>query len=257
MTRKLTIAGAFLLMVGLLATFGNADDVPTPTAPAPASIQVSQTGSPIILAEKESVTAPEVVAEDTTSVLRVTAPETDLLLPESVGSDSALTEIAPEEPMLFAPPTELEFSTSPDTPDAFVPTEASNTDAFPVSSGTEIEAPQANAPIVTPDSEGLEFQVFSDQGSVLPTPTTDDVVPTFDSQEATINAGMQKINVQAPAVTVSSQGPTVVRVGETGEYVITATNGGTSIAEDLFLVCLLYTSPSPRDQRGSSMAASA
>ena len=236
MTRKLTIAGAFLLMVGLLATFGNADDVPTTTAPAPASIQVSQTGSPIILAEKESVTAPEVMAEDTTSVLRVTAPETDLLLPESVGSDSALTEIAPEEPMLFAPPAELEFSTSPDTPDAFVPTEASNTDAFPVSSGTEIEAPQANAPIVTPDSEGLEFQVFSDQGSVLPTPTTDDVVPTFDSQEATINAGMQKTTVQAPAVTVSSQGPTVVRVGETGEYVITATNGGTSIAEDLFLV---------------------
>ena len=62
MTRKLTIAGAFLLMVGLLATFGNADDVPTTTAPAPASIQVSQTGSPIILAEKESTPAAEVVA---------------------------------------------------------------------------------------------------------------------------------------------------------------------------------------------------
>ena len=110
MTRKLTIAGAFLLMVGLLATFGNADDVPTTTAPTPPQIQVSQTESPIILAEKEAAAAAEVVVEETTSVLTVTTPDTaaELLLPESVGSDSGLTEVVPEEPMLFTPPTELE-----------------------------------------------------------------------------------------------------------------------------------------------------
>lgn len=238
MTRKLTIAGAFLLMVGLLATFGNADDVPTTTAPTPPQIQVSQTGSPIILAEKEAGAAAEVVVEETTSVLTVTTPDTaaELLLPESVGSDSGLTEVVPEEPMLFTPPTELEVGTSTDTPDIFVPAEASTTDAFPVSSGTDIEAPQTNAPVVAPDSEGLEFQVFSNEGRILSAPATDDVVPTFDGEEATVNGGIQKINVQAPAVTVSSQGPTVVRVGETGEYVITATNNGTAIAEDLFLV---------------------
>ena len=42
MTRKLTIAGVFLLMAGLLATFGNADDVLTSSESAPAEVQIPQ-----------------------------------------------------------------------------------------------------------------------------------------------------------------------------------------------------------------------
>ena len=44
MTRKLTISGAILVMVGLLATFGSADDVSS-SAPAPAET-VAETPAP-------------------------------------------------------------------------------------------------------------------------------------------------------------------------------------------------------------------
>ena len=69
MTRKLTISGAILVMVGLLATFGSADDVSS-SAPAPAEITIPQSAVPIVLTKKEQA-EPDVVEDETTSVLAV------------------------------------------------------------------------------------------------------------------------------------------------------------------------------------------
>lgn len=240
MTRKITIAGAFLLMAGLLATFGNADDVPTTSDAAPAEIQLPQSASPIILAEKDAPFSTE-ESQDTTSVLTVTPPDTELTLPEPQQPELTSSETSIQEPMLFDPPSELEVGTSTETPDAFIVDEPVSTDAFPVSSGTdlpdaELETPEPGAPIVTPESEGLEFQVFSDEGESLPVPRSTVPLSTPESTPVSLSDGIQTTVVQAPAISISSKGPNVIRAGEIGEFVITAINTGESLAEDLFLV---------------------
>ena len=103
MTRKLTIAGAFLLMAGLLATFGNADDVPTSSEAAPAEIQIPQSASPIILAEKAAPLSTE-VTDDPTSVLTVNTPDTELTIPETIAPELTTSAPLAQEPRLFALP---------------------------------------------------------------------------------------------------------------------------------------------------------
>jgi len=240
MTRKLTIAGAFLLMAGLLATFGNADDVLTSSESTPAEVQIPQSASPIILAEKDAPLSTG-VTEGTTSVLTVNTPDTELTIPETIEPELTASEPLTQEPMLFDPPSELEVGTSTETPDAFIVDEPVSKDAFPVSSGTELpdaelQTPQSGAPIVTPGSEGLEFQVFSDEGESLPVPRSTAPLPTFKNEPVSLSDGIQTTVVQAPAISISSEGPNVIRAGETGEFVITATNAGKSAAQDLFLV---------------------
>ena len=44
---------------------------------------------------------------------------------------------------------------------------------------------------------------------------------------------------------------------ETGDFVVTHGNGVVFMPDDIHSICLLYTSPSPRDQRGSRMPSSA
>ncbi|MBA62473.1 MAG: hypothetical protein CMJ76_08910 [Planctomycetaceae bacterium] len=242
MTRKLTIAGAFLLMVGLLATFGNADDVPATSAPAPAEIKIPHTASPIILTEKQdeaSVETAEVAVDDTSSVLTIANDDSEnqLLLTESDETDQVLTETVTEEPTLFDPPTQLEVGTSTEMNDAFIPDQSPTAaDTLPVSSGTEPKLPQTSAPIVTPDTQGLEFQVISDEGNALSSPPGDNTLPAFDIEQPVAADGIQTRIIQSPVISVSSAGPKVIRAGETGEYVITASNGGSSTVEDLFLV---------------------
>ncbi len=248
MTRKLTISGAFLVMVGLLVTFGNADDTPKSSAPAPAEIQLPQSAAPIVLAKKEtdeSLTASDDLAAETTSVLTVN--------PEDTAADPVVLDpvaVGETEPMLFDPPAELSVGESTES-DAFVVEETTTeNDEFPLVSGSAadsandvLESTQENVPIVAPDTEGLEFQVFSNDGSVLPTESTPALVPqqvpqfdSVDSGNTQISNGIQTTVVQAPQISITSQGPGVIRVGELGEYLITATNSGTTVAEDLFLV---------------------
>ena len=248
MTRKLTISGAFLVMVGLLVTFGNADDTPKSSAPAPAEIQLPQSAAPIVLAKKEtdeSLTASDDLAAETTSVLTVN--------PEDTAADPVVLDpvaVGETEPMLFDPPAELSVGESTES-DAFVVEETTTeNDEFPLVSGSAadsandvLESTQENVPIVAPDTEGLEFQVFSNDGSVLPTESAPALVPqqapqfdSVDSGNTQISNGIQTTVVQAPQISITSQGPGVIRVGELGEYLITATNSGTTVAEDLFLV---------------------
>lgn len=234
MTRKLTVSGAILLMVGLLATFGSADDGPTASDTVPAEIQLPKTASPILLVDKNSQPSANEAAgvpEGTASVLNVTTDESE---PKQLVPSTGADEFELPEPMEFDPPAELEVGTSTGTPDTFVVDQPPvSAVTLPVSSGTDQET---GAPIVTPDAEGLEFQVFSDQQDSLPPAAAGDLLPEQGLVSAPAKPGIQTNLVQAPAITVSSSGPSVIPFGETGEYVITVANRGTSAAEDLFLV---------------------
>ena len=242
MTRKLTISGAILVMVGLLATFGSADDVSS-SAPAPAEITIPQSAVPIVLTKKEQA-EPDVVEDETTSVLAVKTSdsESDTFI---IQPSASLPE-QPAEPTLFAPPAESTIKETQDAEALTLDSPDNSSDEFPLVSGPAtqptsdtVDALEAQAPIVTPESEGLEFQITSDDGTTLATQSpviSEPVQPVFDPAEEVIDNGIQASVVQAPQISIASKGPKVIRAGEIGEYLITATNSGTTPAEDLFLV---------------------
>ncbi len=245
MTRKLTISGAILVMVGLLATFGSADDASS-SAPAPAEITIPQSAVPIVLTKKEQAET-EVVEDETTSVLTVNTSESESDAFVLQPSESLPEE--PAEPTLFAPPAELTIEESQDAEALTLDSPDSGSDEFPLVSGPvaqptsdtvdAFDTLEEQAPIVTPESEGLEFQITSNDGTTLATQAPvipEPVQPTFDPVEELSDNGIQTSVVQAPQISIVSKGPKVIRAGEIGEYLITATNSGTTSAEDLFLV---------------------
>ena len=129
---------------------------------------------PYLLYLQKEQAEPDVVEDETTSVLAVKTSdsESDTFI---IQPSASLPE-QPAEPTLFAPPAESTIKETQDAEALTLDSPDNSSDEFPLVLGPAtqptsdtVDALEAQAPIVTPESEGLEFQITSDDGTTLAT----------------------------------------------------------------------------------------
>ena len=85
-----------------------------------------------------------------------------------------------------------------------------------------------------------------------------DNTPEFDDDDSDGSTATAAASVAENVAAVGTYDGTDADSGDTLTYTIrTSGENANSVDHDLFSICLLYTSPSPRDQRGSRMPSSA